>query len=293
MCAALVLAAGCAGSGASGGDLSADDAPADPAPDAADMPGADIVADEAGGLPAHAPCRLEFAEATDDEGHATEGATVFKVGIGCVPQRWLKVRCVGDASPVAGVDVTFAPEDDAVGIVEFSASVAATVSDGVAMVMMTLIGPAPDPVHVQACVADDPGAPCLRFAVVRTSMISLAAGFAAYDGAHMDAITNAEVRLFKQDAGKAPACDALDPDALPAATVVSPTFNSLTATAVFPELPGLDKDKIQSYAVVGLARDDAGMLLAWGCTAVTVEFGRFEMATITLADLPAPLPPHP
>jgi hypothetical protein len=269
--------------GAGGSDASAD-------ADAADAMLVDAIADVPDAAPeaTQAKRRLEFAAPTDDAGHATAGAQSFNVVLSYSQPRDLRVRALDDDVPTPGVPITFTIEGDIKDGISLAPATVETGADGIATAQVQMTMQAFFFFHVRVCIDGDPGTPCLVFDVLggEDPCCALIVSFEDYDGLYKSVLTNSEVRLFQQKGDGKPACDDLHLDALPAAAVVSPVLASLTQTAVFPVLPNLQKDGVQHYAILGLAKDDAGTVKAWGCAEATVTWGANTAAWITLVDIP-------
>jgi len=140
--------------------------------------------------------------------------------------------------------------------------------------------------QVQICVQGMPDVPCIYYniGVKPKGIAPLTVGFAQYTGMYF--LDTGKVLLFKQDKTSKPRCSDLNISNLPTATLSSPDI-SLTQTAVFSELPDLETERVQTYTIVGLARQGTGPVQAYACndTDGRVEWGGQKYVELTLVDL--------
>ncbi len=285
--AAAALVLGCAGA----------PSPADESGAGDDLPDADgcvygcvDVVQEAQAEEAASPGILSFVDPTDDLGKPTGTASVFNISLSFGSTRDLRVRLTRGGKPVPDAGIRWEKINEVVQSCQLASQVVYTDPDGMASNQLTNVAAKLEQFQVKVSVdGDDSTSPVYFNSVVMSDHgAPLVVGFAEYAGVH-PLLDSAEVRLFKQAADGTPNCGALATvsDVVGRqATVTSPTI-AIAATYPFLNLPNLDKDKQQTYTIVGLARAGTGPIQAWACddTNGKVEYAGTTYVELTLKDL--------
>lgn len=240
------------------------------------------------------PClqkRLDFVQLMGDTDLPCKGGNVCDIVLSYNQERDLEVQLTACGAPVAGAQISWEIINDPSEIGALAGEMTYTGANGIATNKVRNVKQQIGQFQVKVCVSEDSEVPCIYFnvAINPKGMAPLTVGFADYKGMY-PMIDTATVYLFKQGATGKPKCTDLDIANLPQATVVSPSVY-ITQTVVFADLPGLEKEKVQTYTVLGLARSGQGPVQAWGCndTDGRVEWGGKKYVELVLVDIPPAL----
>jgi len=235
--------------------------------------------------------KLDFLLATGDTDQPCKGHTVCDIVLSYNTERDVQVQLTACGAPVPGAAIVWEIQNDTAQVGGLGATTTYTGTDGIATNVVRNVKQAIGQFQVKVCVSGEADVQCIFFnvAINPKGLAPLSVGFADYKGIY-PLIDSANVFLFKQGANKKPGCADIDIAHPPTATVKSETIY-ITQTAIFPELPGLETEKVQYYTILGLARSGQGPIQAYACNDVDgkVEWGGKKYVELQLVDIPPAL----
>ena len=235
------------------------------------------------------PKSLSFVLESDDTNQNCVGKSTCNIWLSFTTQRQVAVKYTAGATPLPSSAIKWEIQEDTKSLGTLEAGQSYTDQDGLATntIIQNTDNQKPGTFKVKVWVDGDDSVAPLNFlvTVVFKDGPPLSVYLADYKGAYPK-LNQYRVRLYKQTAGK-PACAEIDATKPPMAEVASPT-SEMTATVTFPELPGLETEKTQTWTILALASEGTGPVQAWACDDKqgAVEYGIPTLVQLVLADLP-------